>query len=145
MSTSPLPLATGTNIWKWIPQRPPMVLIDTIWETTPKHARASLTIEPNTPFVGDGHLQAPGLIEHMAQTAAAQSGGVALATNTSPAIGFIGSVKNWIVHQLPAIGTTIDTTISIAMDLGQFLVIEATTTLQGHLVAQGEFKIFLAD
>ena len=63
-----LPISAPEQIIQLIPQRSPMVMVDTLWEYTPETAVVGLTITQENIFVQEGNLSASGLIEHMAQS-----------------------------------------------------------------------------
>lgn len=58
-----------------LPQKPPMVLLDSIVDHGDKHTTCSVRIGPGAAFAGsDGSVQAHVALEYMAQCAAAHSG-----------------------------------------------------------------------
>ena len=85
---------TGEAVLDMIPQKPPMAMIDKIIYVSKTKATTALTVCQNNIFCKNGYLQAPGLSENIAQTAAAQVGYLASLTGEAPPIGFIGAIKN---------------------------------------------------
>ncbi|MEO8117090.1 MAG: hypothetical protein ABI653_05520 [Bacteroidota bacterium] len=63
-----------TNILKLIPQRPPFVMVDHLINADEKTAETSFLILPENLLVENGFLSEAGLMENMAQTAAAKAG-----------------------------------------------------------------------
>ena len=91
------------QVIQYIPQRAPIVMIDTLVDVVGGITETALTISTDTLFVQNGLLHEPGLIENIAQTAAAGVGyACALKKETVP-VGFIGAIKNLTIHQLPKV------------------------------------------
>src|SRR5688572_10579494 len=94
-------LADRDHILQYIPQRKPMVMIDSLKEASDLHAITQLMIREENIFVSEGHLTEPGLVENIAQTAAAQSGYQHVQGGMVVKIGYIAAVKNLVINQLP--------------------------------------------
>lgn len=131
------------DITAYIPQRTPIVMISGILEVRDNITRTGLQIAADNLFVEDGVLQAPGLLENMAQTAAARVGYIALQENTPVPIGFIGAVKDFEVFAFPPAGSFIETTTEIQSQVFNATMVAAKVTLNGQLMAQCELKIFI--
>ena len=58
-----------------LPQKPPMVMVDALVEFTELSAVTRLVVRPDNIFVQNGRLAEPGLVENIAQTAAAHCKG----------------------------------------------------------------------
>lgn len=67
-------LARGEKIFRLIPQRPPMVMVDVLYSANETGGRTGLTVSSANVFCINGFLTEPGLIEHSAQSAAAFAG-----------------------------------------------------------------------
>ena len=131
------------DITAYIPQRTPIVMISGILEVKDNITRTGLQIAPDNLFVEDGVLKSPGLLENMAQTAAARVGYVAKQENTPVPIGFIGAVKDFEVFAFPPAGTFIETTTEIPSQAFNATMVAASVRLNGDLIAQCELKIFI--
>ena len=131
------------DITAYIPQRTPIVMISGILEVKDNITRTGLQIAPDNLFVEDGVLKSPGLLENMAQTAAARVGYVAKQENTPVPIGFIGAVKDFEVFAFPPAGTFIETTTEIQSQVFNATMVAASVRLNGDLIAQCELKIFI--
>jgi len=57
-----------------IPQREPIQMTDTLYEASETDARTGFVIRKDNIFLEDGHLSEMGVIENMAQSAAATAG-----------------------------------------------------------------------
>jgi len=131
------------NVTAYIPQRTPIVMISGILEVKDNITRTGLQIAADNLFVEDGVLKSPGLLENMAQTAAARVGYVALQENTPVPIGFIGAVKDFEVFEFPPAGSFIETTTEIQSQVFNATMVAASVTLNGKVMAQCELKIFI--
>ena len=68
-------LITGEEILEYIPQRPPVVMVDTFYGIDERGcARSGLTVTADNLFVADGVLDECGIVEHIAQSAALRAG-----------------------------------------------------------------------
>jgi predicted hotdog family 3-hydroxylacyl-ACP dehydratase len=131
------------SITAFIPQRPPIVMIDGLLEVKDNITRTGLQIAADNLFVEDGRLMPPGLLENMAQTAAASVGYVAQQENTPVPIGFIGAVKDFEVFDLPPAGSFIETITEIQSQIFNATMVAAKVLLDGKVMAQCELKIFI--
>src|SRR5690606_15029132 len=106
-----------TDILHYIPQRPPFVMIDTLIHADEAVSQTSFTIPENHLFVTEGYFTEPGLVENMAQTAAAGTGYKAYQSGETAPVGFIGALKNLRIHRLPKVGSTLSTTVTFGMQV----------------------------
>lgn len=138
-------LASGKEILDLIPQRAPMVMIDTLYAVTDINARSGLTIMEENIFLKEGNLTSMGLVENMAQTAAAMAGFYFKSSGEQVKTGFIGSIKNLKIHQLPPVNSQLKTTITQIQEVMNIKIIKGEVLLDGELQAECEMKIFLVD
>lgn len=131
------------SITAYIPQRTPIVMISGILEVKDNITRTGLQIAADNLFVEDGVLKSPGLLENMAQTAAARVGYIAQQENTPVPIGFIGAVKDFEVFEFPPAGSFIETITEIQNQVFNATMVAAKVTLDGKVMAQCELKIFI--
>ena len=139
------PLFTNEQIMQLIPQRPPMVMIDTVLQADEQGITTALTIREDNLFVRDGYFEEPGLVEHMAQTAAALAGVGNIVSHTAPKVGFIGEVKDFTCALLPKAGETLTTTLKTIADMAGVKLVACRTMRGEELVAQGQLKIVIQD
>lgn len=128
---------------KFIPQAPPFVMVDTLIHTDDSLTETTFTIDELNILVEDGYLTTAGLIENMAQTAAAGVGYKAQKNNAAPPVGFIGAIKNFEVTQLPPVGSTIKTTMELLQTIGNVQIVNGNIYLNDQKIASAEYKIFL--
>ncbi|MDE3247988.1 MAG: 3-hydroxyacyl-ACP dehydratase [Bacteroidota bacterium] len=136
-------IASGEEIIQLIPQRPPFVMIDGLLHSDETTTRSQLAIRVDNIFVADGWLTAPGLLENIAQTAAARAGYEAKQQGGPVRIGYIGAVKNFSVEALPALGTSIETEVAVVSQVFDVSVVKGTVRQEGKLLAACEMKIFI--
>ena len=131
------------NIQSLIPQGPPFVMIDSLLASGDAGTTAALTIRPDNIFAEDGLFREAGIVEHIAQTAAARSGYEMYQANTPLRTGYIGAVKNLQIFSLPQIGDELVTEIKIENRIFDITMISGKTHSNGQLVASCEMKIFI--
>jgi len=138
-------IAEKHKVLSLIPQKPPMAMVDGLLESDSEKTISTLTIEADNLFVEYGFFKEPGLIENIAQTAALRSGFEADKTGEEPPIGFIGSVKKMRIYHLPEVGQTLNTKLSVLMEMENISVIKGEIFVNDNLVAEGEMNIFLQE
>jgi 3-hydroxymyristoyl/3-hydroxydecanoyl-(acyl carrier protein) dehydratase len=130
------------NILDLIPQRPPFVMIDRLLHTDATITRSQFKITGDNIFVEKGLFREPGLLENIAQTAAARAGEMALKENKAVGIGYIGAVKNLVIAGLPAVGDELETEVVMEGSVLDVAVIRGTVWCKGSVMAQCEMRIF---
>ncbi|HTR32052.1 MAG TPA: hypothetical protein VMH27_22425 [Puia sp.] len=129
------------DIQTLIPQGPPFVLVGELLETGEQVTRTGYRIAPGGQLVENGRFTVAGLIENMAQTAAAGAGYAALAAGGDVRSGAIVAIHNLEVHRLPAAGEVLETTVTVTTRVGDIIVISGRITCRQSLIAAGEMKI----
>lgn len=142
MTTS---LVSENNILEYIPQRPPIVMVSEILECTQKSITTIFNIPKRNIFVADGYLQEAGVIENIAQSAAAMTGYQAMTNNSTVKRGFIGSVKKLTIEKLPIAGEAINTEINVITEVMNATVIEGAVFQNNEKIANCEMNIFLEE
>jgi 3-hydroxymyristoyl/3-hydroxydecanoyl-(acyl carrier protein) dehydratase len=142
-------LVSKDNILDLIPQRYPMVMIDSLAYCDEKQVVSQLTIREDNIFINNMGLTASGMMENMAQTAAARTGYLLKngkgESNKKAPIGVIGSIKNFRLYFLPSAGSLLVTTIIIEYEVMQATVVKGKAEVDGKLAAEGEMQIFLTE
>lgn len=136
-------IAAKNEILEYIPQRPPIVMVDSLISIDEKTTLSEFTITDENIFVENNKLREPGLIENIAQSAALGVGYVCKQNNTPVPIGFIGGIKNLIVSELPGVGDTLTTEITVDYKVFEATLITGKIFVDTKLMAQLEMKIFL--
>ncbi|MEJ7587131.1 MAG: 3-hydroxyacyl-ACP dehydratase [Ferruginibacter sp.] len=101
------------NIELLIPQREPFVMIDELLSFDDQTTRSSFLIKKDNIFVENERFGEPGLLENIAQTAAARAGYISRISNQLVEIGYIGAVKNLVIHSLPSVHDKLVTEITV--------------------------------
>jgi predicted hotdog family 3-hydroxylacyl-ACP dehydratase len=131
------------NIQTLIPQKPPFVMVDKLLGVTETVTTTGFTIQNDNIFVKDGLFKEPGLIENIAQTAAASAGYVSHTENKPVLVGYIGAVNNLQVFALPKTGDELITEITTENQIFDVTLISGKITCNGQLIAQCKMKIFI--
>ena len=135
----------GKDIYQLIPQRSPIVMVDVVWSATDSGAETGLTIHDDNIFVRDGLFREPGLIEHIAQSAAAFAGYGTYIRGEEPRLGYIGEIKDCNFHDLPALGSELRTELKLIAEVKGISLVTAQTTCNGQPVADCQMKIFVKE
>lgn len=131
------------DIQSLIPQRPPFVMVDKLLSVTETSTTTGFSIQADNIFVKDGFFKEPGLVENIAQTAAASAGYVSLTQNKPVLVGYIGAVNNLQVFALPKTGDELITEITTENQIFAVTLISGKITCNGQLMAQCKMKIFI--
>jgi len=134
---------TGTEAKQYIPQAAPFVMIDEVTKADDTISQTSFTIREGHLFVNNGQFTEPGLVENMAQTAAAGTGMKAQQSGQPAPVGYIGALKNLIIHELPQTGDTIITEINFIHQVINAHIVQGRILKDGREIASCELKIFL--
>lgn len=138
-------MLTGEEIFKLIPQRPPIVMVDTFFEADSEKAKTGLRISSENIFCKEGVLQETGLIEHVAQSAAAFAGFEPYTRGESPKLGFIGEVKKFKINRLPNVNEFIRTNLKVLGEAGGVTLIAAEVFSEEEILATCQMKIFIKE
>lgn len=133
------------DILQLIPQREPMVMVDSLLAVNDEEGVADLTVGSDNFFLDDsGHLEETGLMEHIAQSALAMAGYMAReAGRTTPPVGYTCEVRNFRSSLRPKVGDTLNTSISFGPEVGGVRKIHAKTIVGRRTVATVEMKIYI--
>ena len=131
------------NILDLIPQSAPIVMVDEFLGIDNNVSRTRFTVYNDNIFVNNGEFSECGLIEHIAQSAAARVGYIFKSKNLPIPIGYIGSINNFVIYQNPKVGEAINTTIEIIQEVFNITLIQAYCHIDGKEIASCRMKIFL--
>lgn len=137
------PILADEQILEYIPQRPPIVMIDKLWTSDEQVTKTGLLIRPDLLFVENGHFTEPGLMENIAQTGAIRAGYYHISRNEPVPLGFIGDFKNLQIDELPKVGMEITTTVNLKQEVLGISVFEGKVYHQDQLLVSCEMKIFV--
>lgn len=145
MTTLQNPIVNSDTILNYIPQREPLVLISRIYKCEDNSIVTGFDITNAHILTQNEKLTESGIVENMAQTAAAMAGFVAVKNGTKPVLGFIGNIKNLVINFLPQSGTELYTEVITKTQVMNVSIIEANSYSNNELVASCEMKIFLQE
>ncbi len=137
------PIIQGADIHRLIPQRPPIVMVDKFFGIEENCSFSGLTIAPDNLFCEDGKLQEAGIIEHMAQSAAARVGYIYTEKGEKVPLGFIGGIDKLHIHRLPEAGSELITEVIVIQEVFDITLIGAKTQAGDQLIAECRMKIYL--
>lgn len=135
-------MAIYNNMDDLIPQRHPFVLIDKLIRCDEKVVESSFQIPFNHPLVNNGKLSEGGLVENIAQTAAAGNGFEAKKKYLEVPEGFIAGIKNLRVFCLPLCNSNLLTTIFLKDRILGYNLITGEIREGQDIIANCEMKIY---
>jgi len=138
-------IVDSDTILNYIPQRAPIVLISRIYKADETSVITGFDITDDHLLTQHNHLTESGIVENMAQTAASRAGFEAVKNNAQPAVGFIGNIKDLVIHFLPGSGNELLTEVYTKTQVMNVSIIEAKSYCNNQLVASCEMKIFLQE
>ncbi len=142
--TQPI-ISSEEKILKLIPQRPPFVLVDTIYEHTENEILSGFTIPGNHILVNSkNQLSEAGIIEHFAQTIALYQGYYYYLKNLPAPVGYIGSIRNLEIFALPEANKEIRTKVVVLQQVLGVTMVSGEVYLDDKLIAQGEMRTIIA-
>lgn len=136
-------MITVENIQSLIPQKPPFVMVDKLVSFTETTSTTAFGIRADNIFVENGIFKEPGLVENIAQTAAARAGYISKTENKPVLVGYIGAVNNLQVFSLPKAGDELITEITIEKQIFDVALISGKITCNDQIVARCNMKIFI--
>jgi predicted hotdog family 3-hydroxylacyl-ACP dehydratase len=127
-----------------IPQRFPFVMVDALYEFSETSLVSGFTIQQDSIFFQNNNFKESGLIEHMAQSVALHTGYQFFLRKETAPTGYIGSIKDILISELPKLNDEIRTTVSILQEFGGITLVDVVTKLNGVEIAKGQMKTVLA-
>lgn len=135
-----------TDISKLIPQRPPIQMIDSFVYDGGNECGTELLVSEDNIFVTDGCLASEGILEHIAQSAAAFLGYKRVLDGLGIALGFIGDIRKCRFSDISAKpGDTLQTNLKIVSVIGNITMISATVCVSGEQIVTCSMKLALEE
>ncbi len=132
----------GIDIHELLPQQEPFVMISSLVRFDMQTTVTETVVSADNMFVEDGVFTAPGIVENIAQTCAARIGYVnKYILKKGIQLGFIGAIRDLKVKDLPKVGDTITTTISVIDSVFGMTLVDAVVLNNGAEVASAQMKI----
>lgn len=132
-----------SSVLELIPQRAPIVMVDEFLGIEDNRSKSCLVVRAQNIFVDEGVLSECGLIEHIAQSAAARVGYIFRSKGEAVPLGYIGSVNDFTLSRLPRVGEEIYTEIEIIQEVFGITLIKASCRVDNEQIASCKMKIFL--
>ena len=120
-------------------------MVDELLYADDTTSRTSFIIKEDNVLVDGGFFTEAGLLENMAQTAAAGAGYTAINAGKPVEAGYIGAVKNFEIFSLPAVGDTLQTEVTFSEHVFNVTIVSGTVTCNNKTVASCEMKIFIGN
>lgn len=133
---------TDIEITNYIPQRSPFVMVGEVLQADEKVSKTQFLIREDNLFTTNGEFTEPGLVENMAQTAAAGTGYRYQQAGEIVPVGFIASIKSLKIDKLPKVGDMLVTDVTMVHHVLNVHVVEAVVYLNSERIASCEMKIF---
>ena len=124
-----------------IPQREPFVLISRVLSASSGKLTSSFLIEKETVLVENGLISESGMMENIAQSAAAMVGISCLEKNTPVPLGFIGGISKVQVNELPPVGAILQTQVEILTEVFNITLIQGKCFYEEKLMMECQMKI----
>jgi len=136
-------LADENELMALLPQKPPMVMVHQLESCTADTTVSRFQVRPDSVFFDNGALSEAGLVENIAQTAAAGVGYSFRGQEGTPPVGFIAAIKGLKIHQLPEAGVEITTEVKVVNQVMDFSIIRGRSWAGDRTFAECEMRIFL--
>lgn len=133
------------HILDLIPQRQPIVCVDTLLRVESDHAVSTFRIPEDFIFLIDGAISSAGILEHIAQSVAARAGYLTLSENREPSIGFIASFKRVKIHRHPQVGVTLKTNITLVSEALTLKIFDAKVMAADEVVATCRINVVVPE
>lgn len=125
-----------------LPQQEPFVMVGTLTHFELTTSTTETRIEEENIFVNDGKFSASGMMENIAQTCAARIGFYnKYILKKDVQVGFIGAIRNYVVHSLPEVGSTIVTKVDILEEIFGMTLANAEIKCNNEVIATAEIKL----
>lgn len=133
---------TTDDITSLIPQRPPILMVDRFSYEDDSLCHSELTLKEDNMFLHNGSMVPEGLLEHIAQTAAAHTGYRRKMAGEEVNLGFIGDIKRCTMgKRMPTVGQTVMTTMRVVSQVGNITMVSAESTSDGETLIECRMKL----
>ena len=134
------------NIAELLPQQAPFIMLDALTHFDRVITRTRMKVKADNIFVENNELTESGVIENIAQTCAARMGYINKhLCSDKVKIGFIGSIKDLVIEELPKVGDELRTTIEVVSEVFAITLVNAKVEVGDQLIASCEMKISITD
>ncbi|MDR1130730.1 MAG: pseudouridylate synthase [Prevotellaceae bacterium] len=134
------------NVRELLPQQGRFVMIERLRRLDDTLVISSMTVDSDNIFVDGEVFSESGIIENIAQTAAARMGYIGKYINKGDVkIGYIGEIKNLVIERCPRTGEELTTSVETVTEIFSTLMALAKVSVNGELIAHGSMKIAIID
>ncbi len=126
-----------------IPQREPMIMVSGLVAADENSVTTWFLLEEGNIFLKDGLFQESGLIENIAQSAAALNGYRAWLEGGAVKNGYIGAIKNLEIKSLPQTGKRLSTMVKETHHVLDTSIILGQVSVDDQLIAHCEMNVFM--
>ena len=125
-----------------LPQQEPFVMVGHLISFSADASTTETEITGTNIFVDHGYFSPSGMMENIAQTCAARVGFYnKYVLHKDVQVGFIGSVRNYVINELPPVGTVIHTKVDILQDIFGMTLANAEVVSGDTVYATAEIKL----
>ncbi len=122
-----------------LPQQPPFSMIDKVLHCDNEQTRCVYTPLSSNPMVIDDFFSPEGMIEMMAQCAAARA---SILSGGNVRIGYIVTVRDFRCDAVVPAKTELTATLELVNEIMQFQVFQVAVAHASNVIAQAEIRIF---
>lgn len=140
-----MPVLDQKIVEQLIPQRKPIVMVDSLLGYQEDTVIAGLIISNNSIFVKGAYFQECGVIEHMAQSVALFTGYQYFLKDQPAPMGYIGAIKQLTITRLPRVGEQMVTTATILHEIMGVTLVDVVTKIEDEIIAFGQMKTVIAN
>jgi predicted hotdog family 3-hydroxylacyl-ACP dehydratase len=126
-----------------IPQGPPFIMVDRLLDSAESATTTSFLVTADNLLTTGRKFSVAGLIENMAQTAAAGAGYAAWAAGGAINGGVIVAINKLEIVRLPELEEELITTVTVTARVADIVVISGRISCGQAVVATGEMKILI--
>jgi 3-hydroxymyristoyl/3-hydroxydecanoyl-(acyl carrier protein) dehydratase len=126
-----------------IPQRMPFVFVDKLTYIDDKTSHGVFRIPAENIFVKSGFYSASGMVESLAQTAAAGTGYLCMKNHKKVPVGYIGAVQKLEVMDWPPSNSEISMEITLITNILHVSLVSGIVKCNDKIMASCEMKIFV--
>lgn len=137
------PITNKGKILEILPQRDPILMVDTFYDCSTRFATMGFTVNPGSYLFSGRYLSESGVIEHIAQSAILFTKYQYYLNNEEPRLAHIGEITDLHISYLPKDGEMLVTTIEKIGEFHNLILIEADTVTESEIVANCQIKILL--
>ena len=130
------------DVHEILPQQEPFVMIGRLIHFEMMTSSTETFISEDNIFVDNGRLSASGMMENIAQTCAARIGFYnKYILHKDVQVGFIGAVNDYVIDELPSVGTTITTKVDIIEEIFGMTLARAEVRIKDTVIATAGIKL----